>query len=103
MTWEIAETKTALIQNLLDSMVITTTNEVEQVFYGYWYEDDYDEDYEEEAREEKVLLDRANNLINNNLTNLRLYRLSAGEIDMYFAGETKNNDWIIVKTTAAET
>lgn len=91
LTWEIAETKEALIHNLLDGMLIVTTNEVDRVFKSYWYEE-LEEDLDDEAREEIAKHDRVNNLIASHLTNLRLYRLSAGKIDMFFAGQTDNKD-----------
>lgn len=87
--WEIAEQRTALIHNLLDTIKIITTNEVKTVFRSY--EDDKDQE------------SRANRLVMEHLSNLRLYRLSAGEIDMYFVGQTQDRDWIGLRTKAVET
>ncbi|MBE9197609.1 MULTISPECIES: pentapeptide repeat-containing protein [unclassified Nodularia (in: cyanobacteria)] len=79
--WEIAERKSALIHNLLDTVGIVTTNEVKNPFGS-------------ETQAE---------LVRSNLTNLRLYRLSAGEIEMYIIGQTENGDWIGLHTKAVET
>ncbi|MEH2088639.1 pentapeptide repeat-containing protein [Nostoc sp.] len=79
--WEIAEQKSALIHNVLDTVGIVTTNEVENPFAS-------------ETQAE---------LVHSNLTNLRLYRLTAGEIEMYIIGQTENGDWIGLHTKAVET
>ena len=90
--WEIVEQRSALIHNLLDTVKIITTNEDEMVFYAY--EDDEDGENQDS---------QANRLVMENLSNLRLYRLSAVEIDMYFVGQTENGDWIGLRTKAVET
>lgn len=92
LVWEIAESQEGLMHNLLDSMRITTTNEVEHIFHSYYEE-------ENEASQEKD----ADNTAISNLTNLRLYRLSEGQIDMYFVGKIENGDWLIIQTKAVET
>lgn len=86
--WEIVEQRSALIHNLLDTLRITTTNEVQAVFRTY---------------HNKNQESQANRLVMENLSNLRLYRLSAVEIDMYFVGQTEDGDWLGFRTKAVET
>jgi uncharacterized protein YjbI with pentapeptide repeats len=90
--WEIAEQRSALIHNLLDTVRITTTNEVKCIF---GFEEDEDDSESSEGQ--------ANRLVMENLSSLRLYRLNEGEIDLYFVGQTKNGDWIGFRTKAIET
>ena len=90
--WEIAEQRSDMIQNLLDTTKILTIDELED-----WFFDRYegDEDYEQG----KTLA----TLVKSNLTNLRVYRLNPTEIDVYVVGQTENGDWIGIHTQAVET
>ncbi|MEQ8755808.1 MAG: pentapeptide repeat-containing protein [Coleofasciculus sp. G1-WW12-02] len=88
--WEIAEQRSALIHNLLHTVKIMTTNEVEAVFFSSYEKD-------------KNRKDKANRLVLENLSNLRLYRIKTGVIDMYFVGKTEDGDWICIQTKAIET
>ncbi|MEQ9236939.1 pentapeptide repeat-containing protein [Coleofasciculus sp. E2-BRE-01] len=89
--WEIAEQRRALIHNLLHTLKIMTTNEVEAVFFNRYEKD-------------KNRQDKANFLVLENLSNLRLYRIKKDIIYMlYFVGQTEDGDWICIQTKAIET
>ena len=75
--WEIAQTRNAVIHNLLDTVKITTTNEVEFVLKSYSHSNS-------EERQKEI---NANNLIMSSLNNLRIYRVRDGYIYMYFMAQ----------------
>ncbi len=91
--WEVAEQRSALIHNLLDTIKALIADEAEMVFRAY---EDGDEDDKDRASQ-------ANRLVMENLSHLRVYRLGAGEIDVYFVGQTENGDWIGFRTKSVET
>lgn len=89
--WKMAEQRRTIIQNILHTVKIMTTNEVEDIF-------SLSSDGEDINREEQ-----ANRLVLDNLSNLRLYRIKTDVIQMYFVGQTEDGDWICIHTKAVET
>jgi uncharacterized protein YjbI with pentapeptide repeats len=83
--WEIAEKRSALIHNLLHTLKIMTIDEVKAVFLS---------PYEKERNR----ADKANRLVLENLSNLRVYRIKQEVIYMYFVGQTEDGDWICIQT-----
>ena len=90
LVWEIGENREFVFQNLLMSTEHLTIDEYEEYFFQ--------QDYEHEEDDEYIQRQRLANLVEENLKNLRLYRLGASRLDFYLMGEAENGDWIGIRT-----
>lgn len=90
LVWEIGKNRELLFQNLLISTQHLTIDEYQEDFFQQYR---YDEDEEEYIQRQAVV-----DLVEENLTNLRLYRLGATNLDFYLMGEAENGDWIGIRT-----
>jgi uncharacterized protein YjbI with pentapeptide repeats len=87
--WEIGEQPTTTLQNLLDTTGMLGIRELWDGFFG--------EDEEEDENAKKCAA-----LIKSNLTNLRVYRLGAINVEIYLVGQTEYGDWIGLHTVSTE-
>ncbi|WP_017659829.1 pentapeptide repeat-containing protein [Baaleninema simplex] len=83
--WEISEKRSSLIHNLLDTTRAISTHNVEYVF-----------------RKTGYITIEPNDFVMKNLSHLRLYRVGVVWLHMYFVGQTRNGDWIVIRTESSD-
>lgn len=121
--WRMAETKLSLFQNLIPDMAFMGVSGVGEegfdsplIFDSFWENDEDRDRYQKNVmkRNVKEMKNRekeANDLVELNLTDLKLYQIYNFLLDdevngnyiLYYSGQTQNGDRILIKTGAVWT